>query len=261
MKRTGVVYLVGAGPGDPDLLTVKAQRLLRAADVVVYDRLVSAEILALIPTGVARIAVGKEPGCHTANQTEINRLLAALAHRGRCVVRLKGGDPLVFGRGGEEALYLSRAGVSFEIVPGVTAATACAAYAGIPLTHRGLATGVQLVTGHRRDDASLDLDWQRLANPDSTIAVYMGLANLERICRELAAAGLPADTPAAAIENGTTAHQRRCLATLSELPAAAAAMALASPVLLIIGKVVGLAQELDWFEREGASAEQAHGGG
>lgn len=259
--RTGVVYLVGAGPGDPELLTVKAQRLLRMADVVVYDRLVSAEILALVPPGVARIAVGKEPGCRSASQTEINRLLAVLARRGRRVVRLKGGDPLVFGRGSEEALHLARAGVSFEIVPGVTAATACAAYAGIPLTHRGLAAGVQLVTGHRRDDAPLDLDWQRLANPECTIAVYMGLANLAHICRELTAAGLAPDTPAAAIENGTTARQRRCLATLADLPAAVAARGLASPVLLIIGKVVGLAQELDWFEREGASAEQAHGGG
>ena len=247
MSCTPCVYLVGAGPGDPELLTVKAQRLLQEADVVVYDRLVSPEVLAVVPQGVARICVGKGPGNHSANQQEINRLLVSLARHRRRVVRLKGGDPFVFGRGSEEARHLVRHGIAFEVVPGVTAATACAAYAGIPLTHRGLATGVHFVTGHRHNNEPLDIAWDKLADPQSTIVVYMGLANVDEICAALMAAGLTGDTPAAAIENGTTSAQRRCITTLAELPTKMTAVHCTPPVLFVIGKVVALAHELDWF--------------
>lgn len=247
MSYTPCVYLVGAGPGDPELLTVKAQRLLQQTDVVVYDRLVSPEVLAIVPQGVARICVGKGPGNHSANQQEINRLLVSLARHGRRVVRLKGGDPFVFGRGSEEAQHLAQHGIAFEVVPGVTAATACAAYAGIPLTHRGLATGVHFVTGHRHNNEPLDIAWNKLADPQSTIVVYMGLANVDEICAALIAAGLPGTTPAAAIANGTTPAQRRCITTLAELPASVTAQHFTPPVLFIIGKVVALAHELDWF--------------
>lgn len=247
MSCTPCVYLVGAGPGDPELLTVKAQRLLQQADVVVYDRLVSPEVLAIVPQGVARICVGKGPGNHSAEQQEINRLLASLASRRRRVVRLKGGDPFVFGRGSEEARHLARHGIAFEVVPGLTAAAACAAYAGIPLTHRGLATGVHFVTGHRHNNEPLDIAWDQLADTQNTIVVYMGLANVNEICAALIAAGLPGATPAAAIENGTTPAQRRCITTLAELPTKITALHFAPPVLFVIGKVVALAHELDWF--------------
>ncbi len=257
MSCTPCVYLVGAGPGDPELLTVKAQRLLQEADVVVYDRLVSPEVLAIVPQGVARICVGKGPGNHSAGQQEINRLLVSLASRGRRVVRLKGGDPFVFGRGSEEAQHLARHGIAFEVVPGVTAATACAAYAGIPLTHRGLATGVHFVTGHRHNNEPLDIVWDKLADPQSTIVVYMGLANVDEICAALIAAGLPGATPAAAIENGTTPAQRRCITTLAELPARISGLHLQSPALFVIGKVVALAHELDWFSMAETAALRA----
>lgn len=247
MNYTPYVYLVGAGPGDPELLTVKAQRLLQQADVVIYDRLVSPEVLAIVPQGVARICVGKGPGNHSASQQEINRLLVSLARHGRRVVRLKGGDPFVFGRGSEEAWHLARHGIAFEVVPGVTAATACAAYAGIPLTHRGLSTHVHFVTGHRRSNEPLDIAWDKLADSQGTIVVYMGLANVAEICAALIAAGLPESTPAAAVENGTTPAQRRCVTTLAELPTRVAALHFAPPVLFVIGKVVALAHELDWF--------------
>jgi uroporphyrin-III C-methyltransferase len=239
--------LVGAGPGDPDLLTVKALRLIQGTDVVVYDRLVSEEILALIPSGVSRIFVGKAHGSHPMPQEDINRLLVHLARGGRRVVRLKGGDPFVFGRGGEEAEHLARHGIAFDVVPGVTAATACAAYAGIPLTHRGLSTGVRFVTGHCRGDTPLDLDWEGLVDADTTLVVYMGLAQIGEISARLMAAGLDRVTPAAAIERGTTRCQRRILTTLEALPAAVAAHALEAPTTFVIGRVVALAQTLDWF--------------
>ncbi len=251
------VYLVGAGPGDPELLTVKAQRLLRQANVIVYDRLVSAQILDLIPHGIARICVGKGPGNHSLKQQDINQLLVRLASSRHCIVRLKGGDPYVFGRGGEEAQYLRKLGIEFEIVPGITAATACAAYAGIPLTHRGLSTGVHFVTGHRRDNEPLELDWAKLAHPQETLVVYMGLASVTEICRELCAAGLRSDTPAAAIENGTTPDQRHCIGTLADLPSKTTAFGMKPPVLLVIGQVVTLAHELDWFITRPLPAEAA----
>ena len=235
----GAVYIVGAGPGDPDLLTVKALRLIQQADVVVYDRLVAPEVLALIPAGTVRLYVGKATGRHALPQDEINQLLVQLGKTGRTVVRLKGGDPYVFGRGSEEALVLAEHGISFEVVPGISAAAGCTAYAGIPLTHRGLSHGLRFVTGHVRDDGELDLDWDKLADPDATLAVYMGLANVQLLSEKLIAAGLPGATPAAAIERGTTPQQRVVLTTLAGLPAAVAG--LEAPTMLVIGKTVALA--------------------
>jgi len=248
VTKLGKVALVGAGPGDPDLLTVKALRLIQSAETVVYDRLVSPEILALVPAGTARIFAGKAAGHHHLTQDEIGDLLVGLARSGRDVVRLKGGDPFVFGRGSEEAERLAAAGIAFDVVPGITAASGCSAYAGIPLTHRGLATGVRYVTGHCREDRPLDFDWRGLADPDTTLVVYMGLGNLPEIARELTAAGLPASTPAAAVEAGTTARQRRVISTLGELHHAAAAAGLKAPTLMIIGRVVAMSETLDWFK-------------
>lgn len=250
MHNEACIYLVGAGPGDPDLLTLKAYRLLQEADVIVYDRLVSAAILDLIPAGTSRIFVGKAAGNHHMSQDDINELLANLARRARKIVRLKGGDPVIFGRGSEEALHLAQQGVRFEIVPGITAASACTSYAGIPLTHRGLASSVRFVAGHCRSDQPLDLNWRSLADPDSTLVVYMGLANLEEIQTQLIKAGLPATTPAAVIENGSTQRQRRLLTQLDNLAATVAAEQVCSPALLVIGRVVALAGELDWFVAE-----------
>ena len=251
MRDEACVYLVGAGPGDPELLTLKAHRLLQKADVVVYDRLVSPAILDLIPTGASRIFVGKAPGNHHLSQDDINTLLVSLARRARSVVRLKGGDPLIFGRGSEEALVLARAGIRFEIVPGVTAASACTTYAGIPLTHRGVANSVRFLAGHCRADQSLDLDWSRLADPDTTLVVYMGLANLPDIQRQLISAGLDPNTPAALIENGSTPQQRRLLTQLRDLESTARTEQVTSPALIVIGRVVELAGEMDWYEALG----------
>jgi len=250
MSKSGVVYLVGAGPGDPDLLTVKALRLMREADVVVYDRLVSPEIMALIPSGVTRIAVGKAPGLHCVPQDQINGLLVGMASRERIIVRLKGGDPFVFGRGSEEALHLRRHGIRFEVVPGVTAAAAASAYAGIPLTHRAMSRGVRLVTGHLREDEELELDWERLADPTATLVVYMGLANIAVITARLVAAGRSADTPAAAVQEGSTPRQRSVCSTLGRLADDVERAGLAAPVAIIIGETVALAEQLAWFEPE-----------
>jgi len=239
-----LVSLVGAGPGDPELIAVKALRRLQAAEVVVYDRLVSEQILDLVPAGATRIYVGKANGQHTLPQDEINVLLVKLARAGHRVVRLKGGDPFVFGRGSEEAAYLARYKVPFEVIPGITAASGCTANLGIPLTHRGLATGVRFVTGHCRDDIELDLNWESLADPETTLVIYMGMANVTRISERLIAAGLAPDTPAAAIAQGTLPEQRICRAPLAALPKTAAAAKLAAPVLIVIGRVVALADAL-----------------
>jgi len=246
LEKPSPVYIVGAGPGDPELLTVKAMRLLQEADVVVYDRLVSDSILDLVPPGATRIFAGKAARDHFMPQDEINELLVSLAKSGRSAVRLKGGDPFIFGRGSEEALYLSKHNIPFEIVPGITASAGCGAYAGIPLTHRGMATGVRFVTGHCRNGVHLDLNWKSLADPDTTLVIYMGLINVQKISSELIKAGLPADTPAGAIERGTTADQRTILTTLGELPACVEKAALKAPSLLIIGRVVDLANDLSW---------------
>lgn len=241
---TSCVHLVGAGPGDPELLTLKAARLLRQAEVVVYDRLVSEEILDLVPRGAVRLYVGKASGCHPVPQKDINSLLVDVARSGKRVVRLKGGDPFVFGRGSEEALYLARHGIPFEVVPGVTAASGCSAAANIPLTHRGIATGVRFVTGHCRENGELDLDWDGMADPSTTLVIYMGLANLSLIGAKLTAAGLAGDTPVAAIAEGTTARQKVCVATLADMAERVAAAGLEAPVLIVVGHVVKLATVL-----------------
>jgi uroporphyrin-III C-methyltransferase/precorrin-2 dehydrogenase/sirohydrochlorin ferrochelatase/uroporphyrin-III C-methyltransferase len=255
---TGKVYLVGAGPGDPELLTVKAHRLLQQADAVVYDRLVADEVMSLVPAGATRLFVGKSTDHHPIPQDEINRLMARMAQTGRTVVRIKGGDPFVFGRGCEESAYLGEHGVPFEMVPGITAASGCTARLGIPLTHRRLATGVRFVTGHRCDGAGLDLDWASLADPKTTLVVYMGRATLDELSRELIAAGLPPDTPAAAIANGTTPDERACCAGLADLPARVTELALAAPLLLVIGEVVTLAE---LWRKPAAPTEAAHADG
>ena len=258
------VYLVGAGPGDPELLTVKALRLIRNADVVVYDRLVAPSILELIPPDTQRVFVGKESGCHPVPQAAINQLLVELARSGQTVVRLKGGDPVIFGRGCEEGEHLVRNCIGFEIVPGITAASGCAAMAGIPLTHRAAASGVRFVTGHRLEDRSLDLNWRSLADPDTTLVVYMGLSNLTEIAQRLIAAGLPETTPAIAIASGTTERQKLCRATLLDLPARVAAAGLTAPALFIIGRVVAVSDPLrDAFDTADAwlatfEAEASH---
>lgn len=244
------VYIVGAGPGDPELLTRKAHRLLMRAEAVVYDRLVSAEILALIPAGVIRVFAGKSCGRHSMTQEEIHHTLLALSRNKRHIVRLKGGDPFIFGRGGEEAEFLARHGIAFEVVPGISAASGCSAYAGIPLTHRGLASGVRYVTGHRRKHEALALNWASLADPDTTLVFYMALHSAAEICRNVQQAGLPADTPAAVIANGTTDQQRRVTGTLANIAGRIAACGMEPPGTLIIGKVAALAGTLDWFAPE-----------
>jgi len=236
----GMVHLVGAGPGDPDLLTMKAHRLLQRADVVVYDRLVSAEILAMARRDAERIYVGKRRANHCMSQDEINDRLVALARAGKSVVRLKGGDPLVFGRGGEEIEALAQAGVAVEVVPGVTAALGCAASAGIPLTHRDHAQACVFVTGHLKD-GSVDLDWQMLARPRQTVVIYMGSGSLPMIAAQLIKHGLPASTPVALIENGTTDRERRVVGTLATIERQALRARLHGPTLCMVGEVVGLA--------------------
>lgn len=241
MTYSGKVHLVGSGPGDPELLTCKALRLLGCADVVVHDRLVSAEIMALVPARVRRIAVGKAAKCHSVPQDDINSLLVDLARAGLCVVRLKGGDPLIFGRGSEEAEALHDAGIAVEYVPGITAAQGAASATGVPLTHRGLATGVRYVTGHRAADAPLDLDWDSLASPGTTLVVYMGAANMAEIACELTRRGVSPDLPALAIASATTPRECRVLSCLGRVAQDAAGMA--APVLFILGDVVSLYRE------------------
>ena len=250
MYNKGFVSLVGAGPGDAELMTIKALRLIKQADVVVYDRLVSADILDMIPPGVSRVSVGKEVGKHCVPQEQINETIINLATTGRRVVRLKGGDPYMFGRGGEEVLALRKHHIDFEVVPGVTAASGCSAYSGIPLTHRGISRSVRFMTGHFRNDEPLDINWQHVADPDCTLVIYMGMANLPYISEQLIAAGLAANTPAAAIENGTTDKQFRVLSQLDQLADAIDQAGMVAPVMIIIGEVVSLANELDWFQAE-----------
>ena len=238
--KPGMVFLVGAGPGDPELLTVKALRVIESAEVVVFDRLVSEDVLALVPKGAARIDVGKQPRQHPVPQEEINRTLVALGRAGRRVVRLKGGDPFVFGRGGEEAIALAAARIPFEIVPGITSAQGCAAVMKMPLTHRGLATGLRFLTGHCRADDPLDFDWNGLADPHTTLVVYMGLANICEIASELVAHGRAPSTPVLAISRGTLPDQRQLTSTLATVGRDVALAKLATPTLFIIGDVVSL---------------------
>lgn len=241
---TGKVYLIGAGPGDPELLTIRAMRLLQSADVVVHDRLVSDEIMALVPARTRRIAVGKAAGFHPVPQDKINAILVDLGRAGLSVARLKGGDPTIFGRGGEEREALVAAGIACEYVPGITAAQGASASAGFPLTHRGLATGLRLVTGHRARDQALDLDWASLADPQTTLAVYMGGANLAEIAGQLIAHGMPADLPVLAISQASTPRERRLAAPLSRIAAALAAAPMPAPLLLVIGHVAAMAADM-----------------
>lgn len=251
------VYIVGAGPGDPDLLTVKALRLLGRAEVVVYDKLVSDEILALIPAGATRIFAGKVARNHHMPQEQINELLVGLARSGRMVVRLKGGDPFLFGRGGEEAAYLASHGIAFEIIPGITSASGCTAYAGIPLTHRGVAHGVHFVTGHAKEDEPLELDWRSLASAETTLVIYMGRITARQICAQLIAHGRAPATPAAVLVNGTRPNQQVTLTTLASLADRVEAIDRAAPTLLVVGDVVALAETLQWFSAEGGAVEAA----
>lgn len=243
----GKVYLVGAGPGDPDLLTVKALRLMQNADVIFYDRLVSDEILQLIPAGVSRFMVGKASGHHCVPQQEINQLLINAADKNRTVVRLKGGDPYIFGRGSEEALALYQKRIEIEVVPGITAASGCSSYAGIPLTHRGLSRSVQFVTGHFRENEPLDIDWKKLVSPQNTLVFYMGLSSLDFICQSLMKAGLAENMAAAAVQNGTTSVQQKIISTVKNLADEVRQSSMQAPVMVIIGEVVALANELEWF--------------
>ena len=249
----GRVALVGAGPGDPELLTLRAARLIAEAEVLVFDQLVSRDILALARRDAQRIYVGKKSGAHTLPQEEINRLLVVLAGEGKRVVRLKGGDPFVFGRGGEEVEELVAHHIPFEVVPGVTAACGVAAYAGIPLTHRDHAQSVVFATGHAKPGGD-DADWQSLARPRQTAVIYMGVGALPSICERLMAHGRAPDTPAALVENGTTAAQRTVTGTLATLPRIAVEAGVRPPALLIVGEVVALHAQLAWFEKARAPA-------
>ncbi|MBK9443239.1 MAG: uroporphyrinogen-III C-methyltransferase [Comamonadaceae bacterium] len=250
---SGCVYLIGAGPGDPELLTLRAARLLQRADVVVYDNLVSADVLDFLPAGAERIYAGKRRNEHTMRQEQINALLVKLAGEGKRVVRLKGGDPFIFGRGGEELQTLAAHGVSFEVIPGVTAASGVSSYAGIPLTHRNYAQTCLFVTGHLKDGTA-DLDWHSLVRPNQTVVIYMGLSGLPDICQRMVHHGAPTDLPVAVVQDGSTKTQKVVTGTLSTIAERVSAQKLKSPSLTIIGNVVKLHAELAWFKTVASSA-------
>ncbi len=243
----GRVYLVGAGPGDPELLTLRAVRLLKAADVVIYDHLVSSAVLDFMSPTAKRIYAGKRRNEHTMRQENINALLVKLALEGKQVVRLKGGDPFIFGRGGEELQALARQGIAFEVVPGVTAASGVASYAGIPLTHRDYAQSCIFVTGHRKD-GSADLDWPSLIRLHQTVVIYMGLSGLPEICHQMMAHGAAPELPIAVVQDGSIGSQKVVVGTLSNMAQRVAREELRSPCLTIIGQVVKLHDELAWFK-------------
>ncbi|HIG44151.1 MAG TPA: uroporphyrinogen-III C-methyltransferase [Gammaproteobacteria bacterium] len=246
-NKNGKVFLVGAGPGDPDLLTLKAHRVIQTADIIFYDRLISPAIQDLFPAHAALAYVGKARGAHSVPQDELQALLIAAARQGRNVCRLKGGDPFVFGRGGEEMAALMTAGIDVEIVPGITAALGCAAYAGIPLTHRDVSQAVTLVTACGAD--GLNVDWQALAGLGHTIVFYMGLAECSTIRSSLVAAGKPGQTPVALIERGTTEEQRTICGTLDQLASLPGWYQVQSPALIIVGEVAAFANDFHWFGR------------
>jgi uroporphyrin-III C-methyltransferase/precorrin-2 dehydrogenase/sirohydrochlorin ferrochelatase len=251
----GEVALVGTGPGDPELLTLRALRMIEQADVVLYDHLVSDAVMAFVPPRAERVYVGKQCSNHAMRQDAINALMVDLARLGKRVVRLKGGDPFIFGRGGEEIETLAQQGVAFQVVPGITAAAGVAAYAGIPLTHRDHAHAVVLVTGHRKDD-DVDLDWPALARSGQTIVCYMGSRGLARFCERLVVHGLAASTPAAIVSHGTRPTQRVVAGTLATLPSLAAHAALEPPTLIVVGDVVRLRERLAWFEAPNAKRRE-----
>lgn len=242
----GEVYLVGAGPGDPDLLTFRALRLMQQADVVVYDRLVSKQVLELVRRDAEKLYAGKERDNHAIPQEDINQLLVRLAKEGKRVLRLKGGDPFIFGRGGEEIATLAAEGIPFQVVPGITAAAGCAAYSGIPLTHRDYSQAVVFVTGHLQD-GSVNLNWKALAQPNQTVVFYMGLHGVPAICAGLTSHGMPSTTPVALIQQGTTPNQRVFVSTLKDLPELVNKENIKAPTLIIVGEVVHLHETLRWF--------------
>ncbi|NOT64792.1 MAG: uroporphyrinogen-III C-methyltransferase [Methylotenera sp.] len=245
--HSGEVYLVGGGPGDPDLLTFRALRLMQQCDVCVYDKLVSPEVMELVRRDAELIYVGKSRDQHTLPQEEINELLARLALEGKRVLRLKGGDPFIFGRGGEEIETLMQRGVPFQVVPGITAANGVSSYAGIPLTHRDYAQACLFITGHLKE-GSIDLDWVAMSRPRQTVVIYMGLVGLEKICEQLIAHGVSPNMPAAVVQQGTTQHQRVVTATIKDLAAKVRDAQIKAPCLTIIGEVVQLREKLNWFE-------------
>jgi len=244
---TGRVYLVGAGPGDPELLTLRAVRLLQQTDVIVYDHLVSSAVLDFVSPSAERIYAGKRRNEHTMRQEQINALLIKLAQQGKQVVRLKGGDPFIFGRGGEELQALAAHGIAFEVVPGITAASGVSSYAGIPLTHRDHAQTCLFVTGHLKDGTA-DLDWPSLVRPNQTVVIYMGLGGLADICRQMMAHGAAPDLPIAVVQDGSIASQKVVTGTLSDIPERVTQAGLRSPCLTIIGNVVKLHDSLAWFK-------------
>ncbi len=254
----GKVYLVGAGPGDPELLTLKAVRCLRKADVVVYDRLINAAILEEVHPDAELIFAGKGPGCHTMKQEQINALLITHAQLGRIVVRLKGGDPFVFGRGGEEALALHAVGIPFEIVPGISSAIAVPAYAGIPVTHRDVASSFTVITGHEDPHHAATINWEALAALGGTLVFLMGVTKLSYITQRLLESGLSSDTPAAVIQQGTVDQQRVVTGSLTTIAEQAEREHITSPATVVIGAVVNLQTSLAWFETVHTTHSNAH---